>query len=68
MAAEKQSLLMFKRTLETILKPVQDHLQKMDAIRETVSKLCKERAIVTDLICQCLTQSIKAYDRNCLSK
>ncbi len=68
MAAEKQSLLMFKRTLETILKPVQDHLQKMDAIRETVSKLCKERAIVTDLICQCLTQSIRAYDRNCLSK
>lgn len=63
LSAEKQSLLTFKRSLETILKPVQDQLQKLDAIRETVNKLCKERSVVTDLICQCLTQSIRAYDR-----
>ncbi len=35
----------------------------MDDIRETVDKLYKERSVVTDLICQCLTQSIRSYDR-----
>ncbi|CAF0819765.1 unnamed protein product [Brachionus calyciflorus] len=60
---EKQTLLSLKRNLENILKPVQEHLYKLDELRERVHKLGKERSAVTDLICQCLTQSMRSFDK-----
>lgn len=63
LVVEKQNLLALKRSLELILKPIQDHTFKLDDTREKVFKICRERSVVTDLICQCLTQSIRAYDK-----
>lgn len=60
---EKRNLLALKKSLEIILKPIQEHTFKLDDTREKVFKICRERSAVTDLICQCLTQSIRAYDK-----
>lgn len=60
---EKKNLLALKKSLEIILKPIQEHTFKLDDTRERVFKICKERSAVTDLICQCLTQSIRSFDK-----
>lgn len=64
LVVEKQNLLALKKSLEIILKPIQDHTFKLDDTRERVFKLCRERSAVTDLICQCITQSIRSYDKS----
>lgn len=60
---EKKNLLALKKSLEIILKPIQEQTFKLDDTREKVFKICRERSAVTDLICQCLTQSIRTYDK-----
>lgn len=60
---EKKNLLALKKSLEIILKPIQEHTFKLDDTRERVFKICRERSAVTDLICQCLTQSIRSFDK-----
>jgi hypothetical protein len=60
---EKRNLLALKKSLEIILKPIQEHTFKLDDTREKVFKICRERSAVTDLICQCLTQSIRSFDK-----
>lgn len=66
--AERKTLFLIKKNFEIMLKPLQEYIFKLDAIRETVFRLCQERAVVTDLICQCITQSIRSYDRATLQK
>lgn len=43
-------------------------LQRLDELRDRVFKMGKERAVVTDLICQCLTQSMRSFDKAILNK
>jgi len=66
--AEKQNLLILKRNLEIALKPILVQLYRLDETREGVFKLGRERSRATDLICQCLTQSMRAYDASANEK
>lgn len=61
---ERQNLFYLKKSLEVILKPVQEQLFILDEVRERIFKLEKERSVVTDLICQCLTQSTRNFERS----
>ncbi|CAF1929355.1 unnamed protein product [Rotaria magnacalcarata] len=62
LAAEKYHLNSIKRILELTCKNVADQMQKLDDVRQRVSKIGKERSLVTELICQCLTSASRAFE------
>ena len=37
-------------------------MQKLDEIRQRVTKIGKERSLVTELICQCLTSASRNFE------
>ncbi len=36
--------------------------QKLDEVRQRVTKVGKERSLVTELICQCLTNASRTFE------
>ncbi|KAI0234316.1 coiled-coil domain containing 105 [Lamellibrachia satsuma] len=49
--AEKQTLLNIKKSMESQLKVVQQHLQVLSVARRDLKAVCQERSHVLDLIC-----------------
>lgn len=62
LAAEKHHLLNIKKVLELNCKNIVDQMQKLDDIRQRVTKIGKERSVVTELICQCLTSASRTFE------
>ncbi|CAF1125829.1 unnamed protein product [Rotaria sordida] len=62
LAAEKYHLTNIKKILELTCKNVVDHMQKLDEVRQRVTKIGKERSLVTELICQCLTSASRTFE------
>ncbi|CAF1171808.1 unnamed protein product [Adineta ricciae] len=62
LAAEKHHLLHLKRILEFNCKNIVEQMQKLDEVRHRISKVGKERSVVTELICQCLTSASRAFE------
>lgn len=62
LAAEKYHLNNIKKILELTCKNVVDQMQKLNEIRQRVTKIGKERSMVTELICQCLTNASRIFE------
>ncbi|CAF0894328.1 unnamed protein product [Rotaria sordida] len=62
LAAEKYHLINIKNILELNCKNIVDQMQKLDDIRQRVTKIGKERSVVTELICQCLTSASRTFE------
>ncbi|CAF1227416.1 unnamed protein product [Rotaria magnacalcarata] len=62
LAAEKYHLTTIKNILELNCKNIVDQMQKLDEVRQRVTKVGKERSVVTELICQCLTHASRTFE------
>ncbi|CAF1040245.1 unnamed protein product [Rotaria sp. Silwood1] len=62
LGAEKYHLVNIKNILELNCKNIVDQMQKLDEIRQRVTKIGKERSVVTELICQCLTSASRTFE------
>ncbi|CAF0808618.1 unnamed protein product [Adineta steineri] len=62
LVAEKYHLRNIKKILEQNCKNVIDQMQKLDEIRHRIARISKERSLVTELICQCLTSASRAFE------
>ncbi|CAF0772435.1 unnamed protein product [Didymodactylos carnosus] len=62
LSAEKYHLVNLKKILELNCKNVVDQMQRLDEVRTRVAKIGKERSLVTELICQCLTQASRTFE------
>ncbi|CAF0947955.1 unnamed protein product [Adineta steineri] len=62
LAAEKHHLLQLKKILEVNCQNIVEQMQKLDEIRHRINKIGKERSVVTELICQCLTSASRAFE------
>ncbi|CAF3359515.1 unnamed protein product [Rotaria sp. Silwood1] len=68
LAAEKYHLTNIKKILELTCKNVVDQMQTLDEVRHRVTKIGKERSLVTELICQCLTSASRTFELTRMEK